>query len=129
MSGTFHLNTTGKSFVGLIGPWRLARGLNADGTDPAVANSAEDNQNARAAKTVCLNPLSKRCPALLQPLQKEPRPSPLVSLAVVEAGATLLCEPGSRTTEQPIFEKVMELAATMGRPLFGLFSHQAGLSL
>eukprot|EP00210_Caulerpa_lentillifera_P007523 g7188.t1 len=109
------------------GPWKLTRGMHLEDSDHGViTNSAEDQQNARSAKSICLNPINKRCQLLLKPMSKEPRVSPLVSMAIVEAVGSLLCDPGSQTTETHIFKKMLELCSSLGRPLFGLFSHVAG---
>lgn len=108
------------------GPWKLTRAAFSDESDPSATNSAEDNQNARSAKSICLSPISRRCQALLKPMSKEPRASQLVSMALVEAVGSLICEPASHTTEQAIFKTMLELCSSLGRPLFGLFSHVAG---
>lgn len=92
-----------------------------------IISTAEDNQNARTAKSICLFPVTRRCPQLIQPMKKESsRPSPLLSLALVEVIGALICEPGSRTTDLPIFQKMLELCSGLGRPLFSLFSHASG---
>ncbi|GMH45130.1 hypothetical protein BSKO_13087 [Bryopsis sp. KO-2023] len=107
------------------GPWKLSRGLHTEDSESAPSNTPEENQSARSAKSICLSPLAKRCQSLLQPLGQASRPSPLLSMAVVEAIGSLICEPGARTTDHPIFEKMMEECSSMGRPLFGLFDHPA----
>ena len=108
------------------GPWKLTRAACIDEAEPVTMNSAEDNQNARSAKSICLSPVTLRCQALVKPMSKEPRASQLVSMAIVEAIGSLICEPGSRTTEATIFKIMLELCSSLGRPLFGLFSHVAG---
>lgn len=109
-----------------LGPWKLTRAGLLEDSDPASTASNEDNQNARSAKSICLAPTSRRCPALLRPLSREPRASQLVSMAIVEAVGSLICDPGSRTTDPAIFKTMLELCSSLGRPLFGLFSHSAG---
>lgn len=93
--------------------------------DSAASNTAEENQIAQAAKSICLQPVSKRAPVLLHALTGIPKPSPLLSMALVEALGSLVCEPGARNTDRYIYEKLLELCSSMGRPLFGLFDHPA----
>lgn len=107
------------------GPWRISRGMYTEEADFSVSNTAEENQSAQSAKSICLSPVLRRGPVLLQALTATPKPSPLLSMALVEALGSLVCEPGARNTDRHIFEKLLELCSSMGRPLFGLFDHPA----
>lgn len=78
--------------------------------DEMVANSIDDNTVAKTAKLLCFSALSQqdRVAALLKPLAREPAPSPLLSMAVLEAVAAVGVEPGSRTTDTALLNAVLE---------------------
>lgn len=93
-----------------------------------VVNSIDDNTIAKAAKALCFTPalLQARCAALLAPLQRGSQCDPLSSLALVEAAASVVCDPGCRTTDTPLLNTLLEQLAALGQPLFALFGHPAG---
>lgn len=62
---------------------------------------------------------------LLAPLVREPQPSPLLSMAALEALGAAVCEPGARTTDPPILSQLLASSASLGRPLFRLAMHPA----
>jgi len=90
-------------------------------------SSPEDELAGKSAKSACFPPGARvgalRLAALVAPLRRDPPPSPLAAAALLEALAALCLEPGSRTTETPLLEASLEGAASLGRPLFALFSH------
>lgn len=48
-------------------------------------------------------------------------------MALVEALAAVTCEPGVNTTEGMLLRDLLQEAAALGRPLFALFNHPAGV--
>jgi hypothetical protein len=63
---------------------------------------------------------------LLAPLQRGSQCDPLTSLALMEAAASVVCDPGCRTTDTPLLNMLLEQLAALGQPLFALFGHPAG---
>lgn len=53
-------------------------------------------------------PCCCRCAALVRVL-RQARAAPLLSMAVAEATAAVVCEPGSRTTEQSTLEMIVQV--------------------
>ncbi|KFM22645.1 DnaJ-like protein subfamily C member 13 [Auxenochlorella protothecoides] len=101
--------------------------------------AGEEVAAARAAKAVVFISDS-RCDALVAPLAAGEAASPLLVLGLVEAVAAVVCEPGSRSTEQATLTAMLQAGATcpphplahrsqslasLGRPLFCLFGHAA----
>ena len=83
----------------------------------------DDTAVSRTAKSICFI-ADARCKSLLAPLtQTTPLPSPLVTVAVVEAAVSVACRPGSRTTELATREVLMQEIGSLGRPLFSLLRH------
>jgi hypothetical protein len=93
----------------------------------AAHSTAEDTHLARSAKMLCFPPalLRERACALLCPLSREPPPSPLTSMALLEAAAAAAAEPGAHTSGSDVVGAVLEVAAALGHGLFGLFAHPA----
>ena len=46
----------------------------------------------------------------------------------MQALAAVICEPGVNTTEGMLLRDLLQEAAALGRPLFTLFDHPAGVS-
>mmetsp|Transcript_48085 Transcript_48085/g.121362 ORF Transcript_48085/g.121362 Transcript_48085/m.121362 type:complete len:1147 (+) Transcript_48085:107-3547(+) len=107
-----------------MAPWMFARGSILETEEAVVTNSPEENAMARAAKSVTMASLP-RCMQLLAPLVREPQPSPLLSMAALEALGAAVCEPGARTTDPPILSQLLASSASLGRPLFRLAMHPA----
>jgi DnaJ family protein C protein 13 len=107
-------------------PWKMLR-ASALGEEEMV-NSIDDNTIAKAAKALSFTPalLQARCTTLLAPLQRGAQCDPLTSLALVEAAASVVCDPGCRTTDTPLLNTLLEQLAALGQPLFALFGHPAG---
>ncbi|GAB4814092.1 hypothetical protein N2152v2_001138 [Parachlorella kessleri] len=109
------------------GPWQLGRGGGRlSDADLTSLNSADETAAARAAKSVCFIS-DTRCAMLTSALKAGGGhgQSALVSMAVAEALAAAVCEPGARTTDPHTLTLLLQEAAAMGHPLFALFSHPA----
>ncbi|KAK9809260.1 hypothetical protein WJX72_012293 [[Myrmecia] bisecta] len=112
------------------GPWQLAAGrgggagMTSGMEDPQNTNSVEDNASARAAKSVCLS-AHGRVTALIGVLKSERPCGAYTSMAVMEALAAVVCEPGSRTTDPNVQSALLSEAGLLGRHLFAMFAHPA----
>ena len=52
---------------------------------------------------------------------------PYTTMTALEAIAAVTCEPGSRSTDPILLHSILSEAAALGRPLFQLFAHPAGM--
>ena len=68
-----------------------------------------------------------RAGALLALFGSDRSASAYTVMAALEAVASVTCEPGSRTTDPILLHSVLSEVAELGRPLFQLFSHPAGM--
>ncbi|KAK9807966.1 hypothetical protein WJX73_008492 [Symbiochloris irregularis] len=101
-------------------------------SSPAAAASAvnipgglaREDATASGAKTQVLAP-SGRCAALVGLLKAGGEMGGLAPMAGVVALAACVCPPGSSTTDLILLHALLTEAASLGRPLFRLFSHPA----
>lgn len=63
--------------------------------------------NVPSNSPIPLLPFPRRCAALVRVLRQS-RGAPLLSMAVAEAMAAVVCEPGSRTTDQSTLETLLQ---------------------
>ncbi len=67
-----------------------------------------------------------RVAVVLGPLRRErPAASPLLSMALVELVCSVVCEPGSATTDGKLLHAMLTECASLGRCVFSLFHHPA----
>lgn len=67
----------------------------------------------------------RRCAALVRVL-RQAHVAPLLSMAVAEAAAAVVCEPGSRTTEQSTLEAIVQVGGVFLRPAEAAFPGRCG---
>ncbi|KAL0040215.1 hypothetical protein WJX77_000548 [Trebouxia sp. C0004] len=104
--------------------WTLTKADRLQDEDGGQLSSVEDPVTAKQAKSICLGPTGR--PVLLTAaLQGERAAGPVATMALVEAIAAVVCEPGVHTTDPIILSAMLQEVAGLGAPLFALFEHPA----
>ena len=63
----------------------------------------------------------------MTPLAADRLTSAYTVMSAVEALASVTCEPGSKSTDPIILHSILSDVAALGRPIFQLFFHPAGV--